>query len=74
MATIEAEINILVVYMNVTPSSFQVSVINKDWVSPKVEAMMKKMSYEPEIVLEKKKNMILKLPNLEEQTSKQGLG
>ena len=40
----------------------------------KVTAMMKKMCYELETELGKKKNWISKLPDFKEQTSKQELG
>ena len=62
MATVEAKTNILVVFMNVTPPAFQVLIINEDYVSIKVTAMMKKMSYGPGTGLEKKKNGISELP------------
>ena len=74
VATIEVKTNILVACMNVTPPTFQVSVINEDYVSPKVTAMMKKMSYKLGTRFEKKKNGISKLPDFKGQTSKQGLG
>ena len=64
----------MVACMNVTPPAFQVLVINEDWVSPKVTSMIKKMSYELGIRLEKKKNGISKLPYLKGQSNKQGQG
>ena len=74
VATIKAETNILVACMNMTPLAFQVIVINEDWISPKVMAMMKKMNYEPRTGLERKKNGISKLPDFKRQTSKKRLG
>ena len=47
--------------MNVAPPAFQVSMINEDWISPKVMTMMKKMNYELGTGLEKKNNRISKL-------------
>ena len=59
--------------MNVTPPTFQVLVINEDWISPKVIAMMKKMNYELGTGLEKKKTGISELPYFKGETSQQGL-
>ena len=60
--------------MHVTPPAFQVSVINEDWITPKVTTMMKKMNYKSGTGLGKKKTGISKLPNFKGQTSQQGLG
>ena len=53
----------MVVSMNMTPLPFQVSVINDDWISLKVVAMMKKRNYKLGTRLKKKKTGILELPD-----------
>ena len=63
VVTIPAETNNIITSLNIEPLGFQIYVIHKDWIDPKVAAIMKKMQYLPGTGLGGRYTRIIEFPD-----------